>query len=107
MKDKYIGKHYKSDHNSVTEYWKYWPIEVAAGVVNTYNERRYDHNHDALMKSPEPRVVVKYACEENDPRVPPSAYDDVIPGVLEELQNVIDFLQAVIKENSNEQAANN
>ena len=100
-KSKHTGKLYKTGHNSVTEYWPHWPRETVEGIVLNYFANRDDDSDDPmdLLEGFEPRHILQTVFEEGEVRVPGSAMRDVVPEVIAELQNVITFLQAVVKEN--------
>jgi hypothetical protein len=100
-KSKHIGKLYKTDHNSVTEYWPYWAREIVENIVTNYFANRDDDSDDPmdLFEGFEPRNVLETIFVDGDVGVPGSAMRDVVPEVIAELQNVITFLQAVVKEN--------
>jgi len=100
-KSKFIGKFYKTGHNSVTEYSPYWARVTVEFIVINYFMNRDDDSDDPmdLLEGYEPREILQTVFVEGDVGVPGSAMRDVVPEVITELQNVITFLQAVVKEN--------
>jgi len=100
-KSKHIGKLYKTGPNSVTEYWPDWAREIVIDIVTNYFCNRDDDSDDPmdLCEGFEPRHILETCCVYGECAVPLGAMKDVVPEVVAELQNVITFLQTVVKEN--------